>query len=65
MYRFNLFLPERQIGDLRDIAKRAGISVAELMRRMVEKGTSEPALNELIPGMSGCLVNSVSRSNLK
>jgi hypothetical protein len=37
MKRQHLFLPERQIEEIRNIAKRLGLSMAEVFRRAIDE----------------------------
>ncbi len=59
MNRRNLFMPDRQWETYQTVSDRVGVSTAELIRRILEYGAQERVLNEVVPTMSGRLLNPV------
>mgnify|MGYP001426112177 CR=1 FL=1 len=45
--------PERQASLLRHLSRQTDLSVAELLRRMVDHCCTPPVLNTLLPALSG------------
>ena len=46
-------LPERQKDELRRRSEMTGLSVSELLRRMIDHCCQETVMNSLVPSMSG------------
>lgn len=55
MYKLNLQAPDRQGEALHELAEKTGLSISELVRRMVDHCSREQILNELVPSSSGYL----------
>ncbi len=56
MYRFNMFVPDKLIDNYRDAADKAGVSVAEVLRRLMDFGYQETVMNSLFPSISGHII---------
>ena len=46
-------LPPRQKDDLKDLSEKTGLSMSELVRRMIDQCSFGVGLGNLIPAMSG------------
>lgn len=46
-------LPPRQHGGLKLLSRQTGLSVAELLRRMIDRCMQDEEVNRLVPPMSG------------
>lgn len=60
-HRFNFFPSDDRMAGLRMLSDKTDLSVAEVLRRMVDHCCREDVLNELFPRCSGRLDLGVSR----
>jgi hypothetical protein len=54
--RMNFILPDRYAQELRQVAQQTGLTLTEVLRRMMDHCLQGPVLNQLVPCMSGSLV---------
>jgi hypothetical protein len=60
-HRFCIFLEHRQADSIAAVADQAGMTQAELLRRIIDHGLQEQVLNALVPPMSGQMSTSLRR----
>lgn len=62
MYHLNSYIPDRQGQELQSLKERSGLSLSELIRRILDNSLREHVLNDIIPPMSGHLnINTVQQ----
>lgn len=55
MHHWNYYVPDDQYRLLREAADRAGVSAAEIVRKMTERCLYSGTIDELVPRASGVL----------
>ena len=58
MHHWNYYIPEEQYKLLREVSERAGMSAAEIVRRMTDHCLKCKALDSLVPQASGIITAS-------
>lgn len=63
MYHVNSYIPDRQGVELQSLRERSGLSLSEIIRRLIDYGLQERVLNEIVPSMSGSFTKGLKLYN--